>query len=134
MDFDPHRPHALLIYAAVMAFYTFAVFLIPFGRDGASFLDFPLYSDRRIKGLSAVILIHIGFLAVLTMSMLFSYYVCPLLPNWLTEEWFVGSNGIPASTPGIMFGLFVMALAIGERAFIYLNSDAVDSDSDNDES
>jgi hypothetical protein len=62
MNFDPHRPHALLIYTAVMAFYTFAVFLIPFGREGASFLDSPLYSDRRIKGLSAVIMTTLGFL------------------------------------------------------------------------
>jgi hypothetical protein len=134
MDFDPHQHHAWLIYAAVMGFYTFAVFLIPSGGKGASFLDSPLYSDRRIKGLSAVILTHIGFLAVLTLSMLFSYYVCPLLPNWLTDEWFVGPNGRPGSAPGVMYGLFVMVLAIGERVYIYRNSDADESDSDNDES
>jgi hypothetical protein len=134
MDFDPHQHHAWLIYAATMVFYTFAVFLIPSGRKGASFLDSPLYSDRRIKGLSVVTLTHIGFLAVLTVSMLFAYYVCPLLPNWLTDELFVGTNGRSGSAPGAMYGLFVIALAICERMCIYMNSDAIDSDSDKDES
>jgi hypothetical protein len=134
MDFDPHQHHAWLIYAAVTVFYTFVVFLIPSGRGGASFLDSPLYSDRRIKGLSVVILTHVGFLAVLMASMLLSFYVCPLLPNWMTDELFVGPHGRLGSAPGVMYGLFVMALAIGERVYIYRNSDADKSDSDNDES
>jgi hypothetical protein len=104
-----------------MAFYTFAVFCIPFNGKNS-----PPFSDRKMKPFSTIALIHAKFLFILLVFMLFASYIGPLLPNWITDELF-GVHRVPQSFAEVFGLLLFIALMLIERIFLFLQSDAHDS-------
>jgi hypothetical protein len=124
---NPHLQHTLLIYAIIMAFYTFAVFCVPFNRQNA-----PVFLERRMKPISTIAWIHANFLLVLLAAMLFASIIAPPLPNWMTRELFRG-RGTAVSASVILCWIFFPALLLIERASLWA-SGASDSDGEDDRS
>ena len=110
MNLDPHQHTVWLMFATILAIYTFVVFCVPFNRKNA-----PLFSDRKMKHPSAFILTHINFLLILLAFMLFGSLIAPLLPNWM---WTESSIGRHRNITEILCGLFFLALVAIERRFI----------------
>jgi hypothetical protein len=129
MNLDLRQLHTWLIYAVIMAFYTFSVFCIPFNRENA-----PLFSNRKMKNPSAFILTHMKFLLILLVFMWSASCIEPRLPNWMTSELYRGKGGSPISASELLCGILFLVLLLVERLFIYLKSDTNDSDSENNHS
>ena len=110
-----------------MAFYTFAVFCVPFNRQNA-----PVFLERRMKPISTIAWIHANFLLVLLAAMLFASIIAPPLPNWMTRELFRG-RGTAVSASVILCWIFFPALLLIERASLWA-SGASDSDGEDDRS
>jgi hypothetical protein len=128
MNLDPHQLHTWLIYASIMAFYTFAVFCIPFNGENA-----PLFSGRLKNNLSAILLIHAKFLLIFLVLILFATNIELFLPNWMTKEVFPGRSR-QYSVSEILCWIFFLALLLVERLVMLMKSDTKDSDSENNHS
>jgi hypothetical protein len=126
MILDPHQPYAWLIYTAVMAFYTMLEF-----RISLSYTKPLVFTSRNAIRPRKVIFTHVEFLAILLVFMWFVAYIYPSLPNWMTESMRgAPGKGLP-SLVVILFFLAIFALLDIERRFIYVESDADETDSDN---
>lgn len=117
--FDPLQYFSWWAYLAVGAVYSGLVFggeLLP--------LRSLLFSKRNARPLSAILAIHIAFLAILLGLMRVAVSVSPSLPDWMTEVH--RASGLDLVFIAAMFGILRL-----EQRLVYLESKTNASDVEN---
>ena len=92
-----------------------------------------IFSRQNARPLSAILVIHAVFLAILLGVMQNAAYIAPFLPNWMLEQ-SQSRRGRGSTFFGFLFVLTLVALLVIERRWIYVPNKALSSIDENSRS
>jgi hypothetical protein len=91
-----------------------------------------IFSKQNARSSTAVVLIHLAFLAVLLGVMMLARSIKPSLPNWLTDTF--NARGSAVSISDIFFIFGMIGLHLIERRWVYVEFETNISDPGNNSS
>lgn len=111
-------------FAACVVIYSAYVCSGEMSKDGPL-----IFSKRNARKLTEIIYIHLAFLMVLLALMWFEIRTEPSMPNWMSEK--MGRSG---TFFDYIFIIAMIGLGYIERRWLFVGSDASDTDHDCDPS